>query len=239
MSPFQMLGFLQRLPSPVLGLCHCRAFSAAVYLQYTEGASAKFYKLTQGEGAAESSVTVHFGRVGTAGQSTTSTHASPAAALAFLRKTEAAKRKKGYSDSVQAAEGTPAVSSPTAAVAAAAAAAAAFPVVLAEGESVQVRSASSSALYKVKCVSAVGGVPAALSCTCTGYTQRLQARGLLASTCRHIALVQGPVAEAARLAAAAAAPPPPALCAQPPHPPPHCPGAHLGPSPGPQPHAAQ
>ena len=207
---------LQRLlRAPQLGLevyCHCRAFSAKVYLQNAAGAAPKFYTLEQGEGAAESTVTASYGRLGSAGQSSSSTHASPAAALAFLRKTEAAKRKKGYTDSTSpggSAGGAPA--STPAATAAAAAAAPTFPRVLAVGESVHVTSAAGSgATYRVKCLSAApDGAPTALSCTCKGYAQRLHAKGALASSCRHIALVQGAAAEAARLAAAAAAPPPP------------------------------
>ena len=207
---------LQRLlRAPQLGLeawCHCRAFSTKVYLHHTAGSTPRFYTLEQGEGAAGSTVTASFGRLGSAGQSSSSTHASPAAALAFLRKTEAAKRKRGYTDS----SSPPGVGA-LAPHPAAAAAAHTFPRVLAVGESVHVASAGSSgATYRVKCLSAApDGTPTALSCTCKGYAQRLHAKGALASSCRHIALVQGGAAEAARLAAAAAAPPPP------PPPPPH------------------
>ena len=200
-----MRRLLQQLQPPgprVLGLCPCRAFALHVYLQYAGDSAAKFYSLEQGEGAAENTIVTTFGRAGTAGQSSTSTYASPAAALAFLRKTEAAKRKKGYSTAAAA----PTADAPAAG---APAAPAAFPRVLAADESVAVPSSSSAATYRVKCVSVgADGAPEELSCTCVGYAQRRKARGA-ASTCRHIALVQGEAAEAARLAAAAAAPPPP------------------------------
>jgi len=192
----------------VLALRLAHRFSTRVHLQLVEGGSDKFYNLVQGEGDESATVTTLFGRTGTAGQRTTATHATPAAALAALRKAEAAKRKKGYTDA------PPPLLPPV--QAAAGGSAPAFPLQLAEGESIMVPSSSSrSTAYRVKCVSARDGLPDIMSCTCLGFTQRIQARGIEGSTCRHIALALGEKAEASRLARAHQrapdSPPPPDL----------------------------
>lgn len=66
------------------------------YLELSEGREHKFYEVTL-DGP---QLTLRYGRIGTAGQSKTTTLANPAAALAEAQKKLTEKRKKGYQDAV-------------------------------------------------------------------------------------------------------------------------------------------
>lgn len=68
-----------------------------VYLELSDGQSHKFYKVT----VDQTEVTIRYGRIGTQGQTATSTHATPEAAQAEANKKIEEKLKKGYVRSQQ------------------------------------------------------------------------------------------------------------------------------------------
>jgi predicted DNA-binding WGR domain protein len=67
------------------------------YLEFTDGISHKFYEVSvEGE-----TLTVRYGRIGDAGQSSTKTFETPQKAQAEAQKKLADKRKSGYAEAVQ------------------------------------------------------------------------------------------------------------------------------------------
>jgi predicted DNA-binding WGR domain protein len=78
------------------------------YLEFTDGSSHKFYEVT----VEDATLTIRYGRIGDAGQSSTKTFDSSAKAQAEAQKKIAEKRKSGYTDAVRGARAKVAVPKP-------------------------------------------------------------------------------------------------------------------------------
>jgi predicted DNA-binding WGR domain protein len=66
------------------------------YFEFIGGSSAKFWEI----GVCNSTVTIRFGRIGTAGQTQTKTFPDAAAAARHAKRTIASKIAKGYAEAV-------------------------------------------------------------------------------------------------------------------------------------------
>lgn len=169
--------------------------SSTVYLELVDGISDKFYELKMHG----TTVTIRYGRRGTAGTFSKKSFGSEAEAQKFVDKSVCGKRNKGYSDTF---EGNDAVE--TALAAAEAIEDDDGPISLAGDEPFSDPRSDLEAGKRVY-IAGSGKLPYILrkfnggySCTCFSFTKNIKKNGIQASSCKHLKLIRGEEAEALR-----------------------------------------